>query len=280
MQTQMEPRLAKWPFLLGDVLLLGLAGFIVSQSTKPMGVWQLGFIFVCVLGGAWLALMPFLLEYRVAARLAEAQNLASAVAQLQKLEAVAAQISNATGQWQTVHEEAGKTAAVSKELAQKMGKEVQAFSEFMQKLNESEKSALRLEVEKLRRAEAEWLQVLVRVLDHVYALQLGALRSGQPNLIENLTNFQNACRDAARRVGLTAFQANPEEPFDAQRHQLPNGDKPEPNGVITETLASGYTFQGRMLRPAVVRLATNGNGENGGAGGERQSALPLRETEG
>ena len=58
---------------------------------------------------------------------------------------------------------------------------------------------VRLEVEKLRRAEGEWLQVLVRVLDHVYALHLGALRSGQPNLIEQLSNFQNACRDAARR---------------------------------------------------------------------------------
>ena len=90
----------------------------------------------------------------------------------------------------------------------------------MQRANDSERATLRLEVEKLRRAEADWLQVLVRMLDHVYALHQGALRSGQPMLIEQVGNFQNACRDAARRVGLTPFTANEAEPFDAQRHQL------------------------------------------------------------
>lgn len=273
MRAQMGPRLAKWPFIVGDILLLGLGVFIVGQSAKPMGVWQIGFIVVCVMGGACLALMPFLLEYRVAVRLVEAQSLAAAVAQVQNIEAVANQISQATAQWQGVQEAAGKTASASNELAQRMGKEVQAFSDFMQKLNESEKTTLRLEVDKLRRAEAEWLQVLVRVLDHIYALHLGGLRSGQPNLIENLTNFQNACRDAARRVGLTAFQAAPAEPFDAQRHQLPDGEQPVGEGLVSETLASGYTFQGRLLRPAVVRLSANGKEQ---VENERQTRLPLR----
>jgi len=78
-------------------------------------------------------------------------------------------------------------------------------------------ATLRLEVEKLRRVESEWLQVAVRMLDHVYALHQGACRSGQPHLIEQVGSFQNACRDAARRVGVTPFTANEGEPFDAQR---------------------------------------------------------------
>ncbi len=132
---------------------------------------------------------------------------------------------------------------------------MKAFTEFMQRANDSERATLRLEVEKLRRAEADWLQVLVRMLDHVYALHQGALRSGQPNLIEQLGSFQNACRDAARRVGLTPFAPNEAEPFDAQRHQLvEDGAQPPPDAVVAETIAAGYTFQGRPLRPALVRL--------------------------
>jgi molecular chaperone GrpE (heat shock protein) len=93
------------------------------------------------------------------------------------------------------------------------------------------------------------------MLDHVFALHQGALRSGQPALIEQVSNFQNACRDVARRVGLTPFAAQEAEPFDAKRHQLiEEGATPPPDAVVSETVATGYTFQGRLVRPALVRL--------------------------
>jgi molecular chaperone GrpE (heat shock protein) len=95
----------------------------------------------------------------------------------------------------------------------------------------------------------------VRMLDHTYALHRAALRSGQPTVIEQLGQFQNACRDAARRVGLAPFVAAPAEPFDAQRHQPANEEvKPATDATVDETLATGYTYQGRILRPALVRL--------------------------
>src|SRR5438876_11378527 len=97
------------------------------------------------------------------------------------------------------------------------------------------------------------------MLDHVYALNLAAARAGQPKLMEQLANFQIACRDAARRVGLTPFAASPSEPFDAERHQLiEESIKPAADATVAETIATGYTFEGRLLRPALVRL--NGNG--------------------
>ena len=70
------------------------------------------------------------------------------------------------------------------------------------------------------------------MLDHVYALNQAAQRSGQPALIEQLSHFQNACRDAARRVGLTAYVATPSEPFEATRHQLADGDYEPPQGAL------------------------------------------------
>jgi molecular chaperone GrpE (heat shock protein) len=161
-----------------------------------------------------------------------------------------------------VQESAAKTAATAKEVADRMAAEVKDFNEFLKHANEGEKSTLRLEIGKLRRAESDWLQVLVRLLDHVYALHQAALRSRQPSLIDQLGQFQNVCRDTARRVGLNAFAAAPAEPFDGQRHQLLDADaKPEPGATVEETLATGYTFQGKLLRPAVVRLR-NGNGSS------------------
>lgn len=256
MREPTELKLSKWAFFVGDAVFLGGAYFIFQQSKLPMGVWQMAFVVVCVAGGACLGVLPFLLEYRLRLKLAEMQTLTTVAAQFKNLEAVAAQIGSATGRWNSAHEEAEKVAATAKGIADKMGAEVQAFTDFLQKANDGEKATLRLEAEKLRRGEAEWVQVIMRILDHVYALHLGAVRSGQPNLIAQLSNFQTACRDAARRVGITQFTPGPAEPFDNQRHQLLDGENPPAAGAtVAETIATGYTFQGRLLRPAMVRLA-------------------------
>ena len=44
---------------------------------------------------------------------------------------------------------------------------------------------------------------------HHFALHQAAARSNQVNVTQQLANFQAACHDAARRVGLVAFAAAP-----------------------------------------------------------------------
>lgn len=262
MHDQSAPRLARWPFFLGNVLLLALAWFLCQHTKLPLGPWE---VLACVgaVGlGAFFSIWPYLLEYRSAAKLVETGALTTVVAQVQNLEQLATQIGNATAQWQTVHESADKTARSAKDIAQGMASEVKAFNEFLKNANDSERAALRLELDKMRRVEAEWLQVLVRILDHVHALNRAAAKSGHPTVAEQLGRFQNACHDAARRVGLTPFIATAQEKFDAQRHQVMDGQtKPADGAPVDETVASGYTFQGKLLRPALVRLR-NGNGDS------------------
>ena len=65
------PERALWTDV-GDLMLLGAAYFIYFQSKLPMGAWQIFFIVLCVAGAATLGIMPFLLEYRLALKLAEA----------------------------------------------------------------------------------------------------------------------------------------------------------------------------------------------------------------
>ena len=283
MRNQKELRLSKWAFFLGDLLLIGAAGVIFYQSGTPLGLWQVGLIVFCAAAGASLGILPFVLEYRVLARLAETEALTDVVSQIQNIERIGEQIAAATARWQGVQEVADRVAGTSKAIAERMSAEARAFTEFMHKANDSEKATLRLEADKLKRAEGEWVHVLVRMLDHVYALHLGAVRSGQPNLIAQVDQFQHACRDAARRIGLTPFTADPADPFDSQRHQVIEGhEAPAEGAAVAETIATGYTFQGRLLRPALVRLqGANGNGgpTNGKGDNGAQSQLPLGEAQ-
>jgi molecular chaperone GrpE (heat shock protein) len=254
-------RLPRWPFYVGDLLLLTLAAVIFWQGGHSPGPgrlllspWEAWTLVVCVLAGAGFGVLPHLLDHRAASRNAEAQRLDHAVLQVQNIESVARQISSATAGWQAIQDEASKAVQSAQEIADTMTVEARAFQDFVQKANDTERAHLRLEVEKLRRAEGEWLQVLTRILDHTYAMHQAAVRSGQPGLAEQIGNFQRACRDAARRVGLAAFTPRIGEPFDPQQHQLAPADKaPPPDPVIAESLATGYRYQGQVIRlPAVV----------------------------
>jgi molecular chaperone GrpE (heat shock protein) len=280
MLDHLSPRLHKWPFFLGDALLLGLAWFIYTQGAHPLGGRELALVTLCVLAGAGMAILPFVLEYRAAVKVAEAGALTSVVAQIGDLAKVAEQISGATSRWQLAQEAADQTADAARAIAERMTAEVQGFKEFMKGANESEKATLRLEVEKLRRAEQDWLQVIVRILDHVFALHRAAVQSGQARVIEQISRFQLACREAARRVGLVPFVVEAGEAFNPEKHQWVEGkENPPPNASVAETLAPGFTFQGRLLRPPLVRLqsspGTQAAAAPEGSAAPDQAQLPL-----
>ena len=249
-----DPKVPKWPFLAGDGLLLGFAYYIVWKSPHPISNWEIVACFAAAALGTLVGIMPFVLDYLAMGKVIAAAALGSVSEKIQNLEKLAAQISSATGEWTNAQTQAEKTSTAANAIANKMAEEVRQFSEFMQKLNDHEKSALRLETEKLHRAEGEWLRVLMGILDHIFALHTAAARSGQPKLENQIAYFQNACRDIVRRVGLMWFVVAPGEPFDPERHQATEQMKATVDDAVAETMAAGYTFQGRLLRPALVRL--------------------------
>ena len=256
-----EWKISKWVFLTANAALLAVAAAVVLKSAHPISQTQIIIAVACVFVGAVFGCLPFILEYCAVKKLIEVNAVTTVAERLHDLKTFSAQISTATDQWARVQEitkgNSEKTVAAAREIAERMSTEIQEFNEFQVKLNDTEKGALKLEVEKLRRAEGEWLQVVARILDHVFALHTAATRSGQPELAENIGNFQNACRDAARRVGLTPFSAAPAEKFDAQKFRVHGEETPSPEAVIAETLAPGLTFQGRLIRPALVKLQTS-----------------------
>lgn len=247
-------KIPKWPFLLAQILLLGFAYLFVWLSPHPVEKWEMATCFVAAVVGAMIGILPFILDYRLMGKYIEGEALGEVAEKIQNLKVLATQISSATNEWLNVHTQAEKISNGAKEMADRMAGEMQEFSAFMQKMNDSEKATLRLEVEKLRRGEGDWLQTLVHILDHIFALNSAAARSGKPQVAAQIENFQNACRGTARRIGLTPFVAAPEEKFDPQKHQAVDEKEISDGAVVAETVASGYSFQGKLLRPALVKL--------------------------
>ena len=253
MEGNTTPKITKWPFFAGDLMLVGFAVAVFYYCPQPMPVWQVIISGVAIFFGAWFGISPFLHQYRTSVKIAEADSLAETVEQIQKMEVVGQQISNATMSWSAAQEMAEKTAQTAKGLADKMIAETQAFENFLKNANETEKNHLRLEIEKMHRAQEEWLQVVVGLLDHVYALHQAGLKSGQPGLIEQLSKFQAACRDIARHMGLVAFAPKPDDLYDSKTVQTPQDDEKVPqNALIDQVLMPGFTFQGRIVRRAMV----------------------------
>ncbi len=279
MTNPTEIKLAKWPFFLGDAVLLALAYFIYLHVRLPLGRWEiLSFVLIGLLGAA-LAVLPFLLEYRTVDKLLQTGAVGSMVPQLEELKDVAAKIAHATAQWQGVHEHSTGAVNAAQEIANRMTAETTGFTEFLKKANDSERAHLKLELEKQRRTEGEWVQIAVRLMDHTYALYQAAVRSGQANVIEQISQFQNSCRDVVRRAGLVAFAPAAGERFDPQCHHSTDSQAVSmADAKIRDTIATGYTFQGQMIRPALVALhnpPVPGNGEN-----EREPKSSARESRG
>ena len=280
MTNQSEIKLPRWPFFLGDAVLLGLAYFIYLHVRLPLDRWAMGFFVLIGALGAALAVAPFLLEYRTAVGMVETGAMVSTISQIQNLEQLAGNIAAATAQWQGVQEKSAGTVNAAKEIAGKMAAESAAFVEFMKKAHDSERANLRLEVEKLRRSEGEWVQVIVRLLDHTYALHQAAVRSGQANVVEQITQFQNSCRDVARRVGLTPFAPGVDEPFDPKWHHSTDSQAVSmADARVRDTIATGYTYQGQMIRPALVSLQNPppAGVENVESAAEPEEKKPARE---
>ena len=249
------PRVAKLPFLAADLLMLGVASYLVFSNPVALDAWRASLVMIAVALAAVFGIAPFVLDLGTEVRLAEGEALANCTQQLRNLDAISFEIRAATGRWQEVQAQAEKTAEVARTISAQMIEEGKAFAQFMAKANDAEKARLRMEVDKLRRAEEDWLAIITRILDHIFALHQAAIRSHQQTVIDQLANFQAACRDIVRRAGLNVFIAEQGEIFDEAKHRLPDGSPvKEADAKVFETLAVGYTFQGQLLRRAIVRV--------------------------
>lgn len=225
--------------------------------TRTSGAYVVaGCAVVAWIVGAFICVWPWLVEFKAQSRQMQNDDLTDALKQIERLEEIGGRVQSATASWQSAQDSALRVTQSAKEIEERVKAQSKEFMDFAERISNDEKQHLRLELEKLRRTESEWLQVAARMLDHTFALTAAAARSGQPNLVTQMSNFQNACRDAARRVGLIPFHPAVGEVFDDRTQQVedPNA-KPQEGAVVADILATGFTFQGQLLRKALVRVS-------------------------
>lgn len=249
------PKMQKWPFFIGDLLALVACYVIYNMGGETFETGKALACVACVVFGAIFAAYPFIQEYRLDARFAEADQLAQVTEFMGRLEKVKSGVTIATAHLETAQDFSEKTVESSREIAERMTEEAKAFADFMAKANDTEKAHLQLEVDKLKQAEGEWLKTLVTILDETHRIFRAAAQSANPRVAEQLGKFQMACRGTANRVGLVAYEAEFGEPFNAERHVLPDPNAQAPEEArVGATIAPGYTFQRQLVRPAQVEL--------------------------
>ena len=256
MSESSVPLAAKWPFLLGDLCLLGAAAGVAWLAHLGRIDWSLGLaalLTVAVAVGAWILVTPFLRDQEAALRLQEQENLADTLRQVQQLEKAASSIASGTAQLQSGQQslDRAQTAAA---LAQQLTTDRKTFVEAQQRTHDQERQNLRLEVDKLRRSEEECMRVVCHLLDHNFAVYQAGLRSPQPGVAHQLSQYRAACLDAVRRLGIVAHEANPGEPFNPEFHQTLDGQPAPAASLIQSTLACGYSIRGTPVRPIIVAL--------------------------
>lgn len=126
------PRVPKWPFFLGDAIMLGLAFFIYWQGAAPLPLAEILAGSLCVLLGALLAVTPFVMEYRALLKTIEVSALGGAMEKIQNLETLSAHIGSATSHWELAHEAAEKTSTSARQISEQMAIELKDFKEFLQ----------------------------------------------------------------------------------------------------------------------------------------------------
>jgi len=269
MASENESRLGRWPTLvpfLVSALILDLIGyFMMTSSPRPISNLTGAMVALCVISGAIISILPFLWDAKAALRNEELDSLAISSQQIKNIQKIIDQITTATAQWMTVQEHSNNAVDAARSISKEMTEEAKRFSEFMAKAADREKATLKLEVDKLKRGEADWVNVAAGMLDHVYAIYMAALRSGQQNYVNQLANFSQACQEQARRVGLVQFVPNPGDRFDGERHQWVKGEADTPpDAQIRQTIAVGLSLQGQQIRKAVVELDGDEKAYSGG----------------
>lgn len=258
------PRLNKLPFWLADAALLTVAAVVVAFGSRPLRPWEAVAAVAAVAWGGWLAVLPFLRDHEAAGRVAGQRELVDAVAKLGEVELLAERVASATQLWQSIQDRAQQTAGTAKEVVDRLARESEAFASAVSRTADSEKQTLKLEVEKLRRGEGEWLGAVGRIMDHTFALHAAALRSSHPGVAEQIDRFYHACRESLRRLGFAPILATPDEPFDPRKHQTVDGNPPPAGALVQEVVAPGFVYQGKLLRPIVVKVGPSSGGTGTG----------------
>ncbi|MBQ7589083.1 MAG: nucleotide exchange factor GrpE [Verrucomicrobia bacterium] len=248
---------SKMPFYVADAVLILAAICILAFAKHPLGgsaCWALAIILGC---GAWIAILPWFQENKNNAALSQLDGLRSVGECIQQMNTFSAGMNSAIASLANVQKMTEASARAASEAENKIVAHSQDFAERLSKAVSYEKSSLQMQIDKLRRAEDDWIHTGIGIMDHVLALSNAGIQSGKPEIAEQMRHFRGACLEFAARAGLQPFIPAPTDTYDPEKHILPpNTPTPEPGTRISRVLVPGFQYQGQLIRKAMI-LAEN-----------------------
>ena len=115
------------------------------------------------------------------------------------------------------------------------------------------KQMLRRQTEHLERATEGLLEQLLPVLDS-FELALGALDDADENVRKGVELVYAELLGVLEKAGVERIDAAG-KPFDPTEHEAVMQEDGDGDPVVTDIMRTGYRLKGRVLRPAMVKVA-------------------------
>lgn len=243
----------KAPFVVTDLVLILTAVGILTFTQHPLSGSAIWTITLLVASGAWIAVTPWIMEQRSKTRLAELDGLKGVEESIQKMNSFSDGVNSALLSLSNVQEIAQASAKRAAEAEEKIAQYGQDFEERFTKAANYEKSALQLEIDKLKRIEKDWVSSASGMLDHILALASAGIHSGKPEIAEQMKRFRAACLEIASHAGIQPYMPAPTELYNPEKHAVPpNAPEPATEAKIARVLAPGFLYLGTLVRKAMI----------------------------
>ncbi|NCC60378.1 MAG: nucleotide exchange factor GrpE [Verrucomicrobiae bacterium] len=243
----------KAPFVVTDLVLILTAIGILTFTQHPLSGSAVWTITLLVFSGAWIAVTPWIMEQRSKTKLAELEGLKGVEESIQKMNSFSDGVNSALLSLSNVQEIAQASAKRAAEAEEKIAQYGLDFEERFSKAANYEKSALQLEIDKLKRIEKDWVSSASGMLDHILALASAGIHSGKPEIAEQMKRFRAACLDIASHAGIQPYMPAPTDLYDPEKHAVPpNAPTPAAEAKIARVLAPGFIYQGVLIRKAMI----------------------------
>ena len=161
MNLPSSPRPPKWPYLLGDALLLALACIVGLTAESPFSPLTLSVVFGCVALGGVLAALPYIFDFFAEERAAVAEFRQKLETQNARLAHGIETLAAAGAQLKAAQEAAAKAVHTAEALPYKLQEKIAEFTTQLQQHDDEEKAAMTKELETLRDTEGQRLTALV-----------------------------------------------------------------------------------------------------------------------
>lgn len=213
MNLDSAPRLPKLPFIIGDAVLLLIAGILAMLSPRPLDTITVVIIAILVVLGAALLVAPFILDYAAASAEAVERERERVNEQTARLHAATESLARAAAQIKAVEEAVHKAAREAETLPYRMQEKLAEFNEALAAKEESDREALESELEELRAAHAEQLKIaaekLAKATAELVAVEAATRKQGATHEAV-LAKFPAAATAAATKIDESLARATHE----------------------------------------------------------------------